>query len=149
METAVSFLKQIANDRQTIDSFTNQLTIEVQEGSIETQWLHGALTKLIKNLTELKDLNAQSLDADNIYKEAFGFTYMKKEAGAKYDFSNCNHPKWIELSQKENEIKEQKKDIETTLKTIKAPMTIVDNETGDIISVNPPIKSSKTIIEVR
>jgi hypothetical protein len=28
-------------------------------------------------------------------------------------------------------------------------MTIVDNETGDIISVNPPIKSSKTIIEVR
>jgi hypothetical protein len=149
METAVSFLKQIANDRQTIDSFTNQLTLEVQEGSIETQWLHGVLTKLIKNLTELKDLNAQNLDADNIYKEAFGFTYMKKEAGAKYDFSNCNHPKWIELSQKENEIKEQKKEIETTLKTIKAPMTIVDNETGDIISVNPPIKSSKTIIEVR
>lgn len=149
METAVSFLKQIANDRQTIDSFTNQLTIEMQDGSIDTQWLHGALSKLIKNLTDLKDLNAQNLDADNIHKEAFGFTFTKKEAGAKYDFSNCNHPKWIELSQKESELKEQKKVIETTLKTIKAPMTIVDDETGDIISVNPPIKSSKTIIEVR
>lgn len=149
METAVSFLKQIANDRQTIDSFTNQLTIEMQDGSIDTQWLHGALSMLIKNLTDLKDLNAQNLDADNIYKEAFGFTFTKKEAGAKYDFSNCNHPKWIELSQKESELKEQKKVIETTLKTIKAPMTIVDDETGDIISVNPPIKSSKTIIEVR
>jgi hypothetical protein len=149
METAVSFLKQIANDKATIDSFTNQLTLEVQEGSIETQWLHGALTKLIKNLTELKDLNAQNLDADNIYKEAFGFTYMKKEAGAKYDFSNCNHPKWNELSQKENEIKEQKKEIESTLKTIKIHMAIVDEETGDVIVVNPPIKSSKTIIEVR
>jgi hypothetical protein len=149
METAVSFLKQIANDRQTIDSFTNQLTLEVQEGSIETQWLHGALTKLIKNLTELKDLNAQNLDADNIYKEAFGFTYMKKEAGAKYDFSNCNHPKWIELNLYQSQIKDDMKSIETTLKTIKEPITIVDESTGSVVQVNPPIKSSKTIIEVR
>jgi hypothetical protein len=149
METAVSFLKQIANDRQTIDSFTNQLTLEVQEGSIETQWLHGALTKLIKNLTELKDLNAQNLDADNIYKEAFGFTYMKKEAGAKYDFSNCNHPKWNELNLYQSQIKDDMKSIETTLKTIKEPITIVDESTGSVVQVNPPIKSSKTIIEVR
>jgi len=28
-------------------------------------------------------------------------------------------------------------------------MAIVDEETGDVIVVNPPIKSSKTIIEVR
>lgn len=148
METAVSFLKQIAADRQTIDSFTNQLTLEIEDGSIEPQWLHGALSKLIKNLTELKDLNAQNLDADNIYKEAFGFSFIKKEAGTKYDFSNCNHPKWIELSDKENKIKEEKKEIETTLKTIKTFMTIVDDD-GQVLQVNPPIKTSKTIIEVR
>lgn len=149
METAVSFLKQIANDRQTIDSFTNQLNIEMQDGSIDTQWLHGALSKLIKNLTDLKELNAQNLDADNIYKEAFGFTFTKKEAGAKYDFSNCNHPKWNELANYQSQIKDDMKSIEVTLKTIKEPITIVDESTGNIVQVNPPIKSSKTIIEVR
>jgi hypothetical protein len=41
------------------------------------------------------------------------------------------------------------KSIETTLKTIKEPITIVDESTGSVVQVNPPIKSSKTIIEVR
>jgi hypothetical protein len=149
MSKAVSFLKQIAGDRATLDSFTETLSMEVVNGEIDPIWLHGTLTKFIKNLQALKELNENELSLEDAKHEAFGYKFAKKEAGTKYDFSNCNHPRLTDLSVKEKEINKEKKDIEALLKVLKNPTTIVDEETGDIVTINPPIKSSKTIIEVR
>jgi len=149
MNKAVSFLKQIAGDRATLDSFTETLSMEVVNGEIDPIWLHGTLTKFIKNLQALKELNENELSLDIDKFETHGYKFAKKEAGTKYDFSNCNHPRLTDLSVKEKEINKEKKDIEALLKTLKNPTTIVDEETGDIVTINPPVKSSKTIIEVR
>jgi hypothetical protein len=149
MSKAVSFLKQIAGDRATLDSFTETLSMEVVNGEIDPIWLHGTLTKFIKNLQALKELNENELSLDIDKFETHGYKFAKKEAGTKYDFTNCNHPRLADLSVKEKEINKEKKDIEALLKTLKNPTTIVDEETGDIVTINPPIKSSKTIIEVR
>ncbi len=149
MSKAVSFLKQIAGDRATLDSFTETLSMEVVNGEIDPIWLHGTLTKFIKNLQALKELNENELSLDIDKFETHGYKFAKKEAGTKYDFSNCNHPRLTDLYAKETKINKEKKDIEALLKTLKNPTTIVDEETGDIVTINPPIKTSKTIIEVR
>ncbi len=149
MNKAVSFLKQIAGDRATLDSFTETLSMEVVNGEIDPIWLHGTLTKFIKNLQALKELNENELSLDIDKFETHGYKFTKKEAGTKYDFSKCNHPKLTDLYAKETKINKEKKDIEALLKTLKNPTTIVDEETGDIVTINPPIKTSKTIIEVR
>lgn len=64
------------------------------------------------------------------------------ETGVKYDYSACGDHEWNNLNIEANAIDEKKKERETFLKTITKKMTIVDDE-GEIIEINPPIRSGK------
>jgi hypothetical protein len=146
MDNASSYLFMLGNDKREINSFIEALKSEVS--SVDPFKLHGVITALMKGLQEVKELNAKEIVLDGKH-EAYGFTFASKEAGTKYDYSNCNHPDWINYSKQIEDYSKAKKSIEDTLKTIKDPITLVDEQTGDIITVNPPIKKSTTIIEVR
>jgi len=63
------------------------------------------------------------------------------EAGTKYNFENCNHPHLAELEQ-------QVADIKVFLKALKESMTIINESTGEIITIHPPIKTSTTSYKV-
>jgi hypothetical protein len=149
MEKAKSTLKLIAQNKQTIDSFVGALKDELEEGYIDRIWLHGSLTQLIKSLSKLKDINSDGLDIDGKEYAQDGFKFIKKEAGARYDFTKCNHPKWSDYYNQSKELSQKQKEIETTLKTLQSKQIIVDEETGEAFEVYPPVRSSKTIIEVR
>jgi len=71
-----------------------------------------------------------------------------KEAGVKYDYSNCNHPVWFKLNQQLDQTKAELKGTELTLKSVKAGYDYTDETTGEIFHINPPAKTSKTIVEV-
>jgi hypothetical protein len=75
-------------------------------------------------------------------------TLKLMEAGVKYDFAACNHPDWNSIVAKENKLADQRKEIEAMLKTLKSGQTIVDEETGEVIRITPPVKSSKTTVQV-
>lgn len=63
------------------------------------------------------------------------------EAGTKYNFENCNHPHLAELEQ-------QVTDIKVFLKALKESMTIINESTGEIVTIHPPIKTSTTSYKV-
>ena len=63
------------------------------------------------------------------------------EAGTKYSFENCNHPHLADLEQ-------QVADIKVFLKALKESMTIINESTGEIITIHPPIKTSTTSYKV-
>jgi len=63
--------------------------------------------------------------------------------GVKYDFTNCNDNVWDDLNATVERGKELLKERETFLKSITKKLTVVDEETGDISEINPPIKSGK------
>jgi hypothetical protein len=149
MEKALSILKLIGQDKETINSFVDTLEMELQDGWIDSIWMHGTLTHLIKSLTKLKDINADGLEIDGNQYSQDGYKFTKKEAGARYDFTKCNHPKWSDYYNQSKELSEKQKAIEATLKTLQSKQIIVDEETGEAFEVYPPTKSSKTIIEVR
>ena len=61
--------------------------------------------------------------------------------GTKYDYSECNDPELTNLQEKLDEIKKQVTARQKFLQTLKKPTTIVDDATGEIITINPPVKT--------
>ncbi len=73
-----------------------------------------------------------------------GATFQLKEAGVSYDYSGCGHAQYNELKQQIAILNEQCKEIEKFLRTIKDSMTVVDESTGEIITIHAPIRRSTT-----
>jgi hypothetical protein len=80
--------------------------------------------------------------------EVFGSRAERVEAGVTYDFSECNHPRYNDILWQMEALEEEKKAIETFLKSLTGRMQLVDEETGSIEIIFPPIKKSKTTIKI-
>lgn len=72
-----------------------------------------------------------------------GVKYQVRETGVKYNFSGCGHSGWNDFDKLVKDATQKRKDIETTLKTIKSSSPeLVDAETGEML--RPPSKTSTT-----
>jgi len=80
--------------------------------------------------------------------DVFGSRAERVEAGVTYDFSECNHPRYNDILWQMEALEEEKKAIETFLKSLTGRMQLVDEETGSIEIIFPPIKKSKTTIKI-
>lgn len=145
--SATQYLFQFWNTKEEINKFTEQVQMEVIDGNVDPYKFAGIVNALVKGLTKALEYNQANLPQEKY--QAYGFEFTPKEAGVRYDFSNCNHPHFTRLSEQKKGIEVELKELETTLKTLTKPTTIVDDESGEIVQIYPPIKSSKSIIEVR
>ena len=75
-----------------------------------------------------------------------GVKIQVKEAGVKYNYSNTDL--WNETNREIEDNKQVLKDLESRLKTVKGTETIVQPETGEVIELNQPVKTSKTTIAI-
>lgn len=75
-----------------------------------------------------------------------GVEMKVQEAGVKYDYTNCNHPKWEDLVSRKADIDNELKEVESILKANKSSWLYIDEETGETFEVKPPIKTSTTTI---
>ena len=76
----------------------------------------------------------------------YGVTFKQKETAVKYDFSQTDV--WNGMENEIERIKTAQKALEAQLKGLTKSMKILDEETGEITIMNPPIKSSKTTVEI-
>lgn len=106
---------------------------------------------LIQSLTNAKDkLKELCLDNPRIDDKGItinGVVLKVKESGVQYDYSNTQS--WIQMKSKEDAIAQERKILESQLKTLSKDATMIDRETGEIIILNPPVKRSKTTIEIK
>lgn len=70
------------------------------------------------------------------------------ETGVKYDYSVCGDSQWNLLNSQLVELETKKKEREAFLKTVTKSMTIVDEDTGDIHTITPPIRSGKLGLKI-
>ncbi len=77
-----------------------------------------------------------------------GRKISKFEAGSKYDFRGCNYPGYNALDDFIIKKNLEKKDMEATIKTIKSKVSILDNESGELFEVFPPVKTSTTKLKI-
>lgn len=74
----------------------------------------------------------------------YGARFDIKEAGVKYDFTECNDDIWNDIYQQMEALNEKRKEREAFLKTLKERFTYIDESTGEIVTIYPPQRKSTT-----
>lgn len=70
------------------------------------------------------------------------------EVGVKYIYDNCNDPILVQRELDMRNYKVLVEERQKLLKSLKEPLRIVDEDTGDSFVVNPPVKTSSTSVIV-
>lgn len=75
--------------------------------------------------------------------QKFGVKISEGMTGVSYDFSVCGCAEYEKLNVEFEAAKTALDERKAFLKSITKPMTVVDENTGDILTIKPPIKSGK------
>lgn len=110
---------------------------------IQAKSLVETLTLFLKD-KGVNDLVLREVEKYGKQTSKDGATIAIKEVGSKWDYSECGDPIYNRLSSQKAEIEEKLKEREALLKATREPRTEVDEETGEVYTVNPPSKSSTT-----
>lgn len=142
---------QIELTKTNVQSFANQIVFEYKTGNKnpfdylgELEFISQAIDKAKSEIRESM-IDELSNHPGNL-KTRNGIQFKLKESGVKYDYTSTE--KWNALNDEMEQMKSQIKDLESHLKSLKAKQTMVDESTGELIELFPPIKSSKTTIEI-
>jgi hypothetical protein len=152
METAISTLSQLPETKQQIETFAYSLEQGLINGQIIASDLlrfQKAMEKVFEKIKPTLIENALN-EISNYEKNAVikGSEFSIVEAGVKYDYSECNDLEYNTLTTQIEALKSTLKDRETFLKAIKAPMQMIDENSGEVYTINPPKKTSSTTLKV-
>lgn len=133
--------------------FANALIEINEEGHVDTLTALARVEFMSQVIEAVKaKLRENATDEMYLHNEAktgivrLGVTFKHKETAVRYDFSNT--PKWNQVKEREEAVAEERKALEAQLKTLSKPATMLDEETGELLALNPPMKSSKTTVEI-
>lgn len=93
-------------------------------------------TQAEKNLKPY--FNEQQLNKGEKY---FGCEVVEKELGVKYDYTACNDPEWDALNARMIALKAELDAREKFLKGITKPLNSFDDNSGEVFTINPPVKT--------
>ncbi len=159
----VSMLALMNSNKSQRHSFCLQIVEQVENGDVDPVKIHVYLKNLeaiFKTLTDEKTgkefatrYKAALMDA--VEKEGsksfekYNAKLQVKEAGTKYDYSQCGDSKVIELqAAADKAAAELKARQEFLLAVPVSGLVITDQDTGETSTVYPPAKSSTTTVSV-
>ena len=151
--TAAGTLDLLANTQTEIDVFSDSVIKSVKDGEvsalkvlIQLRAMDRASKRILKEIEQDYITEADKHPGSRF--EFMGNAIEKAELGTKYDYGHCCDPIYSRLLQILESAQRQIKDRETFLKAIKTPINIVDEETGEVCRVLPPLKTSTTGLKV-
>jgi hypothetical protein len=147
--TAYGVLRQFSTSKQGIEMFSNQLIRQVKDGHVNALELKAYLKTLELIVEKVNEATrSEQLEEADKYGEkkfdAFGFEIEKAELGTKYDYSSCGDTVY---ERREVDLKTSKRMLDERiafLKSVKEPLTLVDELTGEVVTIRPPLKKSTT-----
>ena len=150
---ALENISQLPSTRQQATNLSEQLISAIQNGEInplKLKIMFKGIEEVIKNVKPVLD-DAALTEAQKYSAKTFSYQTAKltiTEAGTRYDFSNCNHPAYMRINQQVEAAKAEMKGIEDVLKAMKKSEVIVDEDTGEAVTVYPAAKKSTTTVSV-
>lgn len=111
--------------------------LEVLISAKKMQELGKQLEEVSRPIAENKII----LSKGEVYKTQ-SVEIIEKTVGVKTDYSYCNDPEWDSMQQALADLKDAIKKRETFLFGISTPTIVVTND-GEIITINPPVKSGR------
>ena len=135
--------------KETIKEQSLALLKDLDEGHFSPLHLAAQLKFVEDVITNIKEEVRQRVIAeqDKYGKEKMtyhGASFDIKEAGVKYDFTECNDDIWNDIYQQMEALNEKRKEREAFLKTLKERFTYIDESTGEIVTIYPPQRKSTT-----
>lgn len=135
--------------------FINDVLVKLDEGNLDPLKVHlqvKSMESIIEGLTKSETYKSFVLDAAQKHgSKTFEFgnaSIQIKEAGTKYDYSQCGDVVYDKMKAEANELNEKVKAREKFLQTINGFITVLDPETGQVLCLYPPSKSSSTTVSV-
>lgn len=134
----MSVLTLFDADKRSLDYFIDYIVNTIESGSddpLKVLAISKKMEYITKRVTERIKQNSE-LEAEKYGDKPFEFMGTEMHyttTSTRYDFSACGDPKWNEASKIASER-------ESFLKALKGPMTVVIEETGEAVTVNPPRK---------
>jgi hypothetical protein len=145
--SAIGVFRQLSVSKSGIQVFSRQLIQSVENGDVNALELK-AFLKTLEQIIETVDKATreyQLKEADKYGEKrfsAFGCEVEKAEVGTKYDYSICGDPVYELRTKILEESKNQLDERAAFLKSLKEPMTLVDEGSGEVVTVRPPLKKS-------
>ena len=135
--------------------FINDVLVKLDEGNLDPLKVHlqvKSMESIIEGLTKSETYKSFVLDAAQKHgSRTFEFgnaSIQIKEAGTKYDYSQCGDVVYAKLEKEAQESAEKLKARQKFLQTISGFLPVLDEETGQIYNCYPPSKSSNTTVSV-
>lgn len=147
------FIRHFGKD--SIKSFAEYEISRIEEGIDNPLEFKIKATALKKSLEIIEDkIKNKAFDEASKYRgegkvvEVFGAKIEFSDLGVRWDYSDCGDTQWNEFDKKIKELSELKKERELFLKSIKGTLTIADETTGEMITIQSPIRSGKEGIKI-
>jgi hypothetical protein len=145
--SAMGVMRQLAVSKTGIATFSNQLINQVKNGEVNPLELKAAFKAMEKIIEQVDEATkGHQLSESSKYGEqrfsAFGAEIEKCEVGVKYDYSVCGDPIYNQRLSIAEEAKKQLDERGAFLKALKEPITLVDDESGEVVTLRPPLKKS-------
>lgn len=144
-------------------SIAQSIIDKLESGEINPLKMHVKLKKMSATIDLLLDkkaggetakkYNEYLMDAAQQYGKNFEVHNAKfetKEAGVKYDYSQCNDERIIRLNAELEALNIKIKEREAYLKALPSVgVDVLDSDSGEVVRLYPPSKSSTTTIAVK
>lgn len=137
-------------------SFVERILDSLLTGNADPLKLHlqiKSMEEIVKSILDNKEYKDAILgDASRHGKK---FTHMNadwdiREMGVSYDYDNCGDPVLQSLMDSHAEITAKLKERQKFLQTIpQEGATIVNEDTGEVFKITPPVKKSTTTVTVK
>lgn len=152
-QTAIAALDLFATSRTGIDVASDQIIEGIRSGDVSPLkalvWCK-TMEEIIERVR--KETKDNQLTASEKYPgktfEFAGATLTKAEHGTKYNYAGCGDTKWERLSVDAETAKSRLSEREGFLKALKEPLTVVDEMTGEVVTIKPPPKTSTSGLTV-
>jgi len=152
-ETAIGALRLMPNTTPQVAVFVKQIISAVKSGDANPL----EVLVMLRSLELVSELVRDEIE-DNILTEAekhsekkfnaFGAIIERAEVGVKYNYGTSKDTIYERLQVDADTAKRRLDERTAFLRQLKEPMTVVDEMTGEIVTITPPIKKSKSGVKV-
>lgn len=135
-----------------VNALVEALTFNVSEGITNPLEFRVKAKMLIESLEQSIKLTNDDAMTEQMKHgkraEMFGAVVDAVETGVKYDYSSTGDSEWVMFDNLVAKYTDKRKQRESFLKTLTKPTHVVDDVTGEIMTINPPIKTSSTTLKI-
>lgn len=141
--------------RVEIQRITDTLLQQVADGNISASKAVTILRALSDAIEEaLNQLKDETINELSKYPKGQaivvnGVDFAIKEAGVRYDYSNCGDSFLLDMIAQRDDLDTRIKDRQKFLRGIKTTEMVVDTRTGELCELRPPSKQSTTTYSIK